>query len=138
METSDFNFIGNIEAREIPLGGADVIVCDGFAGNVLLKHSEGFAKGMMGMIKKELMSSPVSKFGALLAKGAFNNLKKSFDHNEVGGAPFLGLKALIVKAHGSSNAKAIKSAISRCSEFTEKSIVKKITESIQKDNLVKE
>ena len=133
LEASDVNFIGNVEAREIPLGGADVVVCDGFDGNVLLKYTEGFAKAMMGMIKKELMSSTLSKFGALLAKGAFNNLKKSFDHNEVGGAPFLGLNALVVKAHGSSNAKAIKSAITRCTEFTEKNIVEKISQSIQKD-----
>jgi glycerol-3-phosphate acyltransferase PlsX len=138
LETSDINFIGNIEARDMPLGAADVVVCDAFTGNVVLKYTEGFAKAMLGMIKKELMSSMLSKIGAVLAKGAFENLKKSFDYSEVGGAPFLGLKALVVKAHGSSDAKAIQSAVRLCTEFTEKGITRRISESIQKDNIKEE
>ena len=130
LESSDINFIGNVEARDLPFKAADVIVCDAFTGNILLKYTEGFAKAMLGMIKKELMSSVTSKIGAMLAKGSFNNIKKSFDYGEVGGAPFLGLKALIVKAHGSSDAKAIRSAITRCTEFVENGIVEKISESI--------
>ena len=130
LESSDINFIGNVEARDLPFKAADVIVCDAFTGNILLKYTEGFAKAMLGMIKKELMSSVTSKIGAMLAKGSFNNIKKSFDYGEVGGAPFLGLKALIVKAHGSSDAKAIKSAITRCTEFVENGIVEKISKSI--------
>ena len=133
LKPSDINFIGNVEARDMPSGIADVVVCDGFIGNIVLKYTEGFAKAMMNMIKKELMSSALSKIGAMLAKGAFRNLKKSFDYSEVGGAPLLGLKALIVKAHGSSDAKAVRSAIMRCTEFVDKGIVEKISESIQTD-----
>jgi glycerol-3-phosphate acyltransferase PlsX len=103
--------VGNIEGREILSGEVDVAVCDGFTGNIILKHTEGFAKIMMSMIIEELMSSTISKFGALLAKGAFKNLKKRFDYREVGGAPFLGLKNIVIKAHGSSDALAIKNAI---------------------------
>ena len=116
-ERNEINFIGNIEARDIPLSAADVVVCDGFVGNVILKYTEGLAKGLMGMVKDELMADPVSKAGALLAKGAFNRLKKRLDYDEIGGAPFLGLKSLVVKAHGSSNAKAICGAIRQCVLF---------------------
>jgi glycerol-3-phosphate acyltransferase PlsX len=114
LKESGLNFIGNLEAREIPMGAADVAVCDAFVGNVVLKYTEGFAKAMMDMIKEELMSSTLSKLGALMAKGAFKNLKKRFDYREIGGAPFLGLKALVVKAHGSSDALAVSSAITQC------------------------
>ena len=138
LESSDVNFIGNIEARDMPLGAADVVVADGFTGNIVLKYTEGFAKAMMSMIKKELMSSTMSKIGAMFAKGAFSNLKKSFDYSEVGGAPLLGLKALVVKAHGSSDAKAIRSAVTRCTEFVQKGIVEKISESIQRDTKERE
>ncbi|MCL2199963.1 MAG: phosphate acyltransferase PlsX [Defluviitaleaceae bacterium] len=116
-ETSDINFIGNIEGREILAGDVDVAVCDGFTGNVLLKHTEGFAKIMLGMIKEQLLSSTISKIGALLAKGAFGKLKKRFDYREVGGAPFLGLNHIVIKAHGSSDALAIKNAIRQCVEY---------------------
>ncbi len=130
LEQSDLNFIGNIEPRDIPVGKADVLVCDAFVGNVILKYAEGMAKALLSMIKKELMSSFITKVGALLSKKAFKNLKKSFDYAEVGGAPFLGLKALVVKAHGSSNSTAIKNAIKQCSIFIEKDIVTKIQERI--------
>ncbi|MCL1883587.1 MAG: phosphate acyltransferase PlsX [Defluviitaleaceae bacterium] len=112
------NFVGNIEGREILSGDVDIAVCDGFVGNVLLKHTEGFAKTMMSMIKEELLSSTISKVGALLAKGAFKNLKKRFDYREIGGAPFLGLNQIVIKAHGSSDALAIKNAIRQCVEFS--------------------
>ena len=114
---SGLNFVGNIEGRDIPDGVVDVAVCDGFTGNILLKFMEGLAKSMMGMIKEELMSSTISKMGALLAKGAFGNIKKRFDYREVGGAPFLGLTSLVIKAHGSSDALAMKNAIIKCIEF---------------------
>jgi len=114
LEASGLNFVGNIEGRGIPEGEADVAVCDGFVGNVTLKMAEGLSKTLLGMIKEELMSSPISKLGALLAKGAFGKLKKRFDYREVGGAPFLGLSSLVVKAHGSSDALAIKNAIRQC------------------------
>ena len=121
LKESGLNFVGNIEAREIPAGAVDVAVCDGFVGNIVLKFMEGLAKTMMGMIKEELMSSTMSKMGALLAKGAFGNVKKRFDYREVGGAPFLGLNSLVVKAHGSSDALAMKNAIIKCIEFEKQS-----------------
>jgi len=127
METAGINFTGNVEARDVPLGAVDVVVCDAFTGNVLLKYTEGFAKAVMGMIKKELMANSMAKMGALLAKGAFENLKKTFDYREVGGAPFLGLKGLVVKAHGSSDARAVCSAVGLCAEFVDKDIVGKIS-----------
>jgi glycerol-3-phosphate acyltransferase PlsX len=117
LEALGLNFIGNVEGREIPAGAADVVVCDGFTGNVLLKFTEGFAKAMMGMIKEELTATTVSKVGALLAKGAFGRLKTRFDYREVGGAPFLGLKSIVVKAHGSSDALAFKNAIRQCIQY---------------------
>jgi glycerol-3-phosphate acyltransferase PlsX len=116
---SDFIFVGNIEGREILSGEIDVAVCDGFTGNVLLKFAEGFAKAMMSMVKDELTATTVSKMGAMLAKsgGTFSRLKKRLDYREVGGAPFLGLNHLVVKAHGSSDALAIKNAIRQCVEY---------------------
>jgi glycerol-3-phosphate acyltransferase PlsX len=119
LASSGLNFAGNIEGREIPTGVVDVAVCDGFTGNILLKFTEGFAKTMMGMIKEELMATTLSKMGALLAKGAFKKLKTRFDYREVGGAPFLGLKSLVVKAHGSSDALAFKNAIKQCIIYNE-------------------
>ncbi|MDR2903485.1 MAG: phosphate acyltransferase PlsX [Clostridiales bacterium] len=130
LEASDLNFIGNAEARDIPGGVADVAVCDGFVGNVILKYSEGFALSLLSMIKEELMSTTASKLGALLAKGSFKNLKKRFDPSEIGGAPFLGLKGLVVKAHGSSDARAVKNAIKQCAVFIEKDIVNKLAEKV--------
>jgi len=94
-----------------------VAVCDGFVGNIVLKFMEGLSKTMMSIIKEELMASPISKMGALLAKGAFGKVKKRFDYREVGGAPFLGLTSLVVKAHGSSDAFAMKNAIIKCIDF---------------------
>jgi len=117
LKESGINFVGNIEAREIPTGVVDVAVCDGFVGNILLKFMEGLSKTMMGMIKEELMSTTISKMGALLAKGAFGKVKKRFDYREVGGAPFLGLNSLVIKAHGSSDAFAMKNAILKCIDF---------------------
>ena len=111
LKASSLNFVGNIEGREIPGGDADVAVCDGFVGNIVLKYTEGLAKTIMGMIKEELTATRISKIGAFMAKGAFGRLKKRFDYREVGGAPFLGLNQIVVKAHGSSDALAVKNAI---------------------------
>lgn len=130
LENSDINFIGNIEARDIPLGLADVVVCDAFVGNVILKFAEGLGKMLLNMIKKELMSGLITKIGAFLSLKAFKRLKKNLDYAEIGGAPFLGLKALVVKAHGSSDSKAIKNAVLQCKIFIEKDIVNKIQEKI--------
>lgn len=118
LKESGLNFTGNIEGREILSGEVDVAVCDGFTGNIILKHTEGFAKIMLGMVKEELLSSTISKIGALLAKGAFAKVKKRMDYREIGGAPFLGLNQIVIKAHGSSDALAIKNAIRQCIEFS--------------------
>ena len=131
LENSGLNFIGNIEARDIPAGECDVIVCDGFVGNVILKYMEGFAKSMFSMLKQELMGDTLSKIGAVLSKKAYKNLKARFDYAEVGGAPLLGLKALVVKAHGSSDARAIAGAIHQAVVFTEKDAVNKIKSYMQ-------
>jgi len=132
LETArGINFIGNVEPRDLPLGAVDVAVCDAFVGNVILKYAEGFSKAMFGMIKEELMGGFLSKIGAVLSKGAFKSLKKRFDYKEVGGAPFLGLNGLVVKAHGSSDARAFMNAIRQCSEFIDKDVTGKITKSIQ-------
>ncbi|MDR1704798.1 MAG: phosphate acyltransferase PlsX [Clostridiales bacterium] len=118
LESGGLNFAGNIEARDIPLGGADVAVCDAFTGNIILKHTEGLSKALLSVIKKELMSGAVTKLGALLSKKAFANVKLRFDSSEVGGAPFLGLDGLLVKAHGNSDAKAFMNAVYKAVEFS--------------------
>ncbi len=123
---NNINFAGNIEASEVSEGVADVLTCDGFVGNIILKHSEGLSKSLLKVIKTELMSSTLSKLGAMLAKDAFKNVKKRFDAEEIGGAPFLGLNSLVVKAHGNSRAKAINAAINQCIAFVDKDIVGKI------------
>ena len=133
-QTKNINFVGNIEGREIPAGDADVVVCDGFVGNVILKLSEGIVKTFSEVVKKEITSNLLYSIGGALSKGAFKNIKKKFDYAEVGGAPFLGLKSLVVKAHGSSNAKAIKSAINQCYKFIDTDIAAKIENDILEDN----
>lgn len=123
---ANINFIGNIEARDIPSGIADVIVCDGFAGNIVLKYTEGFGKNIFKMLKSELSKNILRKIGALLAKPAFVSIKDKFDYSKVGGALFLGLNSIVVKAHGSSNSVAIMNAIRQCVEFIENDVVGKI------------
>lgn len=130
LEVSEnINFVGNIEPRNIPFGEADVIVCDGFVGNTILKLSEGLSKTLIDIIKEEITAGSY-KFAAAMLKTPFRNVKKRFDSDEVGGAPFIGLKSLVVKAHGSSNARAIKNAIRQCVLFTEADIVGKIKDKL--------
>lgn len=128
--TEGINFIGNTEARDITLGDVDVIVCDAFVGNVILKLMEGFGHTMLKIMKKELLADFRSKIGALIATPAFKRLKAYFEYDDKGGAAFLGLKGLVVKAHGSSDYKAIRGAIKQCSLFLEKDIVNKIAEKL--------
>ena len=120
------NFVGNVEAREITHDQADVIVCDGFVGNVILKFMEGVAGTLMGIIKKELLSDTRSKLGALLAKPAFGRVKKAMDYSEVGGAPLLGVRGSVVKAHGSSNGHALACAIGQAVQMVRGGVVEKI------------
>ncbi|BCJ99815.1 phosphate acyltransferase PlsX [Anaerocolumna chitinilytica] len=123
---NDINFIGSIEAREIPKGGADVIVCEAFVGNVILKLYEGLGSTLIGKIKAGLMSTTKSKIGALLCKPALKETLKSFDASGYGGAPMLGLNGLVVKAHGNSTSNEIKNSIIQCITFTEQNINDKI------------
>lgn len=130
-DCKDINFIGSIEAREIPHGGADVIVCEAFVGNVILKLFEGVGSVLISEIKKGLMTTLRSKIGALLIKPALKETMKSFDASEYGGAPLLGLNGLVVKTHGSSTAKEVSNSIIQCITFKQQNISDKIKESIQ-------
>ncbi len=126
-ECEDINFVGSIEAREIPHGYADVIVCEAFTGNVILKLYEGVASTLMSAVKQGMMSSLKSKIGALMVKPALKSTLKQFDTAQYGGAPLLGLNGLVVKTHGSSKAKAeIKNTILQCAVFQEQDINQKI------------
>ncbi|MPM49488.1 Phosphate acyltransferase [bioreactor metagenome] len=124
------NFIGNIEAREILQGKADIIVCDGFVGNMILKTLEGTVLELMKGLKNELISSTRTKIGAALIKPALMNFKNKFDYSEHGGAPLLGVKAPVIKAHGSSDEKAIKNAIRQAKMCCESNVNELIEESI--------
>ena len=129
-QTEGINFIGSIEARDIPAGYADVIVCEAFVGNVILKLYEGLGTALIKKIKEGLMSSARSKVGALLIKPALKETMKSFDATEYGGAPLLGLKGLVVKTHGSASAVEIKNAVFQCVQFKKQKVNEKIAERI--------
>ena len=124
---SDLHFIGSIEAREIPFGAADVIVCEAFVGNVILKLYEGTSSMLLSQVKKTLMSSVRTKLGALLIKPALKKTLKGFDASQYGGAPMLGLKGLVVKTHGSSNASEVKQSVIQCVNFSKQKINEKIS-----------
>ncbi len=125
------NFVGNIEGRGLMTGECDVFVCDGFTGNLVLKTVEGMGKFMVGLIKDLFMSSIVSKIAALLVKGNLDNLKKRVDYKEVGGAVLLGISKPLVKAHGSSDAKAFKNAIRQAVRFAKGDVISQIAESLE-------
>lgn len=126
----DINFIGSIEAREIPNGQADVIVCEAFVGNVILKLYEGVGSALLGRVKQGMMSTLRSKIGALLIKPALKETLKDFDVKKYGGAPLLGLNGLVVKTHGSSTANEVKNSIIQCIAFKEQKINEKIMQNI--------
>ncbi len=127
-ECANINFIGSIEARDIPHGYADVIVCEAFSGNVVLKLYEGVASVLLAKVKEGLKSSPRASIGGLLAKPALKTTLKAFDVSEYGGAPLLGLNGLVVKTHGSADANDVKNSILQCVQFKEQKINEKITE----------
>ncbi|MDO4649816.1 MAG: phosphate acyltransferase PlsX [Eubacteriales bacterium] len=129
-ECPGINFIGSIEAREIPFGYADVIVCEAFVGNVILKMYEGVNKALMGVVKQSIMTNLRSKIGGLLIKPALKKTLKNYDASEYGGAPLLGLKGLVVKSHGSAKAGEIRNTIFQCAMFKEQKINEKIAEKI--------
>ena len=118
-----YRFSGNVEAREILSGQVDVLACDGFVGNVVLKYTEGMASEMFGMIKTGLMASLRGKIGAVLCKPVFRSIKHAMDSTEVGGAPLLGVEGAVVKAHGNSNARAMFCAIRQARKMVEGQVV---------------
>lgn len=128
---TDINFIGSIEAREIPNGGADVIVCEAFVGNVILKLYEGLGSALIKKVKNGLMSTTRSKIGALLVKPALKATFKDFDASQYGGAPLLGLKGLVVKTHGSAKSIEVRNSIVQCVTFTKQSINEKIKNNLK-------
>lgn len=129
-ECKDINFVGSVEARDIPKGDVDVIVCEAFVGNVILKLYEGLAGTLISKIKGGLMSSLRSKIGALLIKPALKSTLKEFDASKYGGAPMLGLKGLVVKTHGNATAKEVCNSIIQCVTFKEQQINRRIGEAI--------
>lgn len=129
-ECEDINFIGSIEARDIPAGAADVIVSEAFVGNVILKLYEGLGATLISKIKGSMMSGFRSKMGALLVKPALKKTLKSFDASQYGGAPLLGLKGLVVKCHGNSKETEFKNAIIQCISFKEQRISQRIGENL--------
>ena len=134
-ECKNINFIGSIEAREIPHGGADVIVCEAFVGNVILKLYEGLGDTLIKKVKSGMMMNLCSKIGALLVKPAIKETLKSFDASKYGGAPLLGLNGLVVKTHGNAKRTEVRNSIIQCVTFKEQAINEKIRESLgaQKD-----
>ncbi|MDI3536163.1 MAG: phosphate acyltransferase [Eubacteriaceae bacterium] len=135
LEASNLNFIGNIEARDVLESKADILVCDGFTGNVVLKLTEGVASFILNGVKKSVMSNTTGKIGGLLMKNNLRSFKKQFDYSEYGGAPFLGVKGGIIKAHGSSNAFAIKNAIKQSISFLENDVLRKISENSNEEEV---
>lgn len=127
---NEINFIGSIEAREIPAGYADVVVCEAFVGNVILKLYEGLAGTLISKIKTGMMSSLRSKIGALLVKPALKETLKDLDASKYGGAPMLGLKGLVVKTHGNSKSEEVMNSILQCIAFKEQNINERIKDSI--------
>lgn len=132
LKDSDMNFIGNVEARDVPAGVADVIVTDGFAGNVLLKGMEGTIDMLMHFLKGILYATPLTKLAALTMKSRFGGLKKKLSTAEHGGAPLLGVAKPVIKAHGNSKAYALKNAIRVAADFAAADVIGKITESVAK------
>lgn len=130
LKSSPLNFVGNVEAREVPRGACDVIVCDGFVGNVILKLTEGLAMNILQLVKNKMMTSFKTKLAALMIKPQLLSLKEEFDYEEYGGAPILGVNGAVIKIHGSSTSSAVKNAIIKGLPFAEKNVVETIRKSM--------
>jgi glycerol-3-phosphate acyltransferase PlsX len=133
IKQSRLNFIGNIEGKDIFSGKADVVVCDGFTGNIALKISEGLAETIIKMIKREISSITAGKLGYLMLKPAFRNFKKKTDYDEFGGAPLLGINGTSIISHGRSSAKAIRNALKVANDFSRKRVYEEISGAIKAD-----
>jgi len=131
LEESSLNFTGNMEARDLPRGKTDVIVCDGFTGNIILKLTEGVFMTVFDLLKEKFTKSFLTKIAAGILRPELRQIKKDYDYTEHGGAPFLGVQGVLIKAHGSSNGKAVKNALRQGKRFADNNIVEKIAEEIQ-------
>lgn len=134
MKNADYNFVGNIEGRQIPFGDADVVVADGFAGNLILKTYEGVAKVLMNGIKGIFKKNLFSMLCALGVMGGIKDMKKQFDYKEYGGAVLLGVKKPVVKAHGSADARTFKNAIKQAVWFLDNNLIDEIEKAFSKEN----
>ena len=131
MKEAPINFAGNIESREMPKGVCDAVITDGFTGNIALKLIEGSAATLFGLIKSALYKNLKNKLAALVVKNDLKAVKKIMDSTEVGGAPLLGVRKTVIKAHGSSDAKALKNAVRQAVRFTETGVIDKISASVE-------
>jgi len=130
FEKSSLNFIGNVEGRDLFSGKCDIVICDGFVGNVALKVSESLAEAMQEFLKRHLLSNPLGKLGIVLLKTSLSGFKKQLDYSEYGGAPLLGVNGVVIIGHGRSNVKAIKNANRVAKEEVERKFNEKITEAL--------
>jgi glycerol-3-phosphate acyltransferase PlsX len=135
LKQLDINFVGNVEGRDVYLGEADLIVTDGFTGNVALKVSEGVVDAMLSMLKREIMSNLFSKIGFFFLKRSLNRIKKKLDYAEYGGALLLGVNGIVIIGHGGSNAKAIKNAVYLSYKFISQKVLQKISLEIEKTQI---
>ena len=124
------NFVGNVEARDVPLGAVDVVVCDGFAGNVLLKSIEGTASFMGSLVSRMFKKNLITKIGALCCNSGIKSLKKMLDYREIGGTQFLGIKKPVIKAHGSSNALAFRNAVKQAMDAAKSDISQELEQGL--------
>lgn len=131
LKEADINFIGNVEARDVPKGACDVIVCDGFTGNIILKLTEGFAWNLLKTMKKKFTDGISAKMGAVLLAGKVKEIKDEFDYSEYGGAPILGVNGHVLKIHGSSGSAAVKNAIIKGIPYTQENVVGRITSAME-------
>ena len=131
LKEADINFIGNVEARDVPKGACDVIVCDGFTGNIILKLTEGFAWNLLKTMKKKFTDGLSAKMGAVLLAGKVKEIKDEFDYSEYGGAPILGVNGHVLKIHGSSGSAAVKNAIIKGIPYAQENVVGRITSAME-------
>jgi glycerol-3-phosphate acyltransferase PlsX len=131
LKASPLNFVGNLEGKDIAPGLADVVVTDGFTGNVIVKLSEGLVASLLGIIKAEVKKSPIATIGALLSRPAFDQVKKRLDYAEFGGAPLLGVDGVVIVGHGRSNAKAVKNAVRVAKQAVEGGMLAAIKDGLQ-------
>lgn len=132
LKEGPFNFIGNVEGRDIFTRAADVVICDGFVGNVLLKTLEGLGQGLFGLLRKELASGPREKIGALMARPALTRFARTIDYREYGGAPILGVDGVIIKCHGSSDARAMENGIRVAAQVAGERVTDRIRGELEK------